>query len=140
MAAKKSKYASIETYNPSDAVRYEPVSDEKLTVTGESYTIQELFARYQKGHNPVQGSNAYYEDTLDFGAVDLSKLRGMDIFDRTELYRELKEKADSALKLIEEHQKQSEASKAQESDERSVEAESEPIKAEESNGDETSTS
>lgn len=136
MASKKSKYASIVTYEPSDEVRFEKLSDKRLTVEGETYTIQELFARNANKHNPSRESNVYYEDTEDFDSFDFSKLRSMDLFDRHELYTTVQEKARSAREKIEEHLKEIEAKKTQESAERSVEAKSEAPKAEESKGSE----
>ncbi|AJK28240.1 hypothetical protein [Eel River basin pequenovirus] len=122
------KYVSIVTYNPSDEVRYEKHSDEKLTVAGESYTIPELYARHVNKHNPMLGSEVFYEDTEDFESIDLSKLKNMDLFERQELYSQVTEKAQSALKKIEEYEKEREAKKAKKGDDLGG-AEIEPSKA-----------
>lgn len=118
------------------SVRHEYVSNERKTVAGESYTIAELYARHTNNHNPLTEGNVFFEDTEDFESVDLSKLKGMDLVDRQQLYEQVTEKAQSALQKLEEHKKAIEAQRAKESDERSGGAKTEPTNADKPKGDE----
>ena len=137
MANKKGKYASIATYNPSDSVRYEHISDTQVTVAGESYTIAELYARHTNRHDPMIGREVFFEDTEDFESIDLSKLKGMDLFERQELYERVTDKAKLALEKIENHRKELEAKETQKSDETKGEAKKEAPKAEKPVGGES---
>jgi len=119
------KYASIATYNPHDNVRFEYNSGKKITVEGESYTIQELWARHANKHDPALERSTFFADTEDFDSIDLSKLGNMDLHDRQVLYEEVTEKARKALEKIAEHKKALEEVETQESDERSVETQQE---------------
>lgn len=108
--AKKAKYASIVNYD-GGPTRVETLSDEQMTVSGDAYTIRELMARYANGQRVGVEREAIYEDTEDFDFPDVSKLRQMDLYDRTSLFEEVEEKmrvARDAIKAYQEAQASSE--------------------------------
>ncbi len=101
MTKKKSRYCTIESYNPDPSVRYEQNSGERVTIEGESYTISELMARHNRMHYPETERPGFYEDTEDFDGIDFQKLPGMDIHDRMELYAQTEQRAAKAREKLE---------------------------------------
>lgn len=115
MGTAKKRFVTQYTHDPKANVCFEEAGGERITVSGEAYTIPELFKRHMNMSlgNEVN-RQTFFADTEDFDAVDLSRLQDMDLHDRTELYRDLEYKAKAAIKRIEEHQAEQEKLQQQE--------------------------
>lgn len=114
MAKKAKQYLTADTYDHTADRCYEDCPGEFQTIQGDAYTIKELFARHQNMSFPNNvAKEGFYGDVEDFAMPDLSKLGGMDIFDRTALYEEIEMRARIAQKQIEDYHKD-EATKAAE--------------------------
>lgn len=97
---KKQKFVSSQSYNHAIHSRPEDVTGESLTVSGEAYTVQELFERYAQGQIPNIRDNSYWEETSDFDSIDFNQLRYADPYEKAELLEEVKQKAEKAQKAL----------------------------------------
>lgn len=61
------------------------------TVPGDAYTIQELMKRHQAGMLTDVGKDIFYTEDVDsqnFGAMDLSKISNLDLFEAEQMAAE----------------------------------------------------
>lgn len=102
---KKSKYISTETYNSEAPYVFEVIRAKSMTIQGESYTIEELFERFKTGALAGIERPVYFEDTQEFDSIDFQRLKYADPFEKQTMLLEVKEKADKAIKAIEEYKR-----------------------------------
>lgn len=120
------KLTTVANYEPNPDTRLEKNDkDDIQVVVGEAYTVQELFHRHLSRNHPEIERMTFYEDTIDFDMPDISKLRQMDLFERSELFEEIQNRASDALKQVEKLRKEEEEQTRKEASERSVETRSE---------------
>lgn len=103
MSTKKSKYADLESYDSKSPLVFEKFKLPTKTIEGESYTVRELFERHLQGALPDVIRDTYNSDQADFDSIDFQALSNADPYVKSELLRDVQEKAQRAIDSLEKY-------------------------------------
>ena len=98
--AKKGKHITVDQYDPNADYNFEKVSGESMTEPDQAYTVAELMARHVWPSDLERPVHWGEEDEQDFDMPDMSKIAGLDLHDKLELFRDLEDRAKAAQDAI----------------------------------------